>query len=249
MKRFPVRSTMFVLMVVGVGYGEWVLGQEKGQKSGQEATAIPCDECLPPLESLPTLGGAEKLKQQQAIQEITELRAQLGSVVGSSSDDFAQLVQHLVEGDDKPADSEQPKRAPEYAKPSPGGQDGMMVPGLRKLDGLVEMWRGYEKVPGPGCKDGINLAVGWGVPGQPAVGQGSYTSEYTPAGVVYRPVNALTAPTVSPLKKPSADQIDQIRNSARQLDEVANDLEEVGQYQAADQLRSQAQSLRQACRN
>ena len=238
MKRFPVRSTMFVLMVVGVGYGEWVLGQEKGQKSGQEATAIPCDECLPPLESLPTLGGAEKLKQQQAIQEITELRAQLGSVVGSSSDDFAQLVQHLVEGDDKPANSEQPKRAPESAKPSPGGQDGMMVPGLRELNKRVEMRQGY-----PAVRDGIKI------PGQQAVGQGSYPSEYTPAGVVYRPVNALTAPTVSPVKMPSADQIDQIRKSARQLDEVANDLEEVGQYQAADLLRSQAQSLRQACRN
>ncbi len=165
---------------------------------------------------VPSLPKNEALEQQQAIQDIMQLRQRFGSVVTDGDGAFAEVVQHLVE--EKPAlktapaqtDSSSGLRPVETPQTSAFPADKNLLPHL-----MPHPPTGHSPHPS-------NAFAGSHNP--PAIYPGNFSS-----GI-------------------NNDRVRQIRRIARQLDQSASDLEDVGEYEAADQIRSKAQALRESCR-
>lgn len=179
----------------------------------------------------------EELKKRQTMGDILELRQHFGSVVSQDDGQFAQLLGELVEhdsesagtcslNDEGPAAISLPKKSmkwlPEAASaPEQGGQNG---------NGRVALVP-YQS-PGPWQPGPVTRAQ--------YLGPGPYS------GV--QPTYATPAQFSASTSGPHPAKRHQIRMAARQLDEVANNLEDLGEYESADRIRQQAQQLRQSCR-
>lgn len=226
-------------------------------------------------ESLPAIPGKDDLEKQQAVSDIMDLRQRFGSVVGDGDGKFAEQVSFLVTQEPKPAAADltptvRNAPTPSESMPIPAlPSSSLLDEGSSSLSPASTLPLADDSLP-PAATQTPNLTM----PPPDLIGQQNSAPQHSAGGSsIPETRHPLAAPDPQPSRTPTLPsqmpagqsvfslggtgngiksqpirQVDQIRQVARQLDQIAADLEEKERYETADQIRSQAQSLREACR-